>query len=95
MTIKYKDEQTLKNIIFIRKDPDILFALSNIPQEGITVKLQGKYNTSFWHYKWYDMDVPTQFIKPPQTTVKFSGNTSTIKNSIAPPSRSTTGSNCW
>jgi hypothetical protein len=61
-------------------DPDILFALTNVPASGITVTLQGKDVAS--NGGWYDVDVPTQFIKPPQTTVKFSENTGTLKKLI-------------
>jgi hypothetical protein len=74
MTIKYKKLFSGVNL----KNPDVLFALSNIPQEGITVKLQGKnIADNSTDNNWYDMDVPSQVIIPPQTTVKFSGNTST------------------
>jgi hypothetical protein len=78
ITIKYDSKKRLFGTSVILKNPDVLFALSNIPQEGITVKLQGKnVSENSNDNNWYDMDVPPQFIKPPQTTVKFSGNTST------------------
>ena len=78
MTIKYEYKTFFIGRRVTLKNPDILFALSNIPQEGITVKLQGKnIADNSTDNNWYDMDVPSQFIKPPQTTVKFSGNTST------------------
>jgi hypothetical protein len=61
-------------------DPDILFALTDIPASGITVTLQGRNIASNSNdTKWYNVDVPEQFIKPPQKTVKFTGRTGTLK----------------
>lgn len=65
-------------------NPDVLFALSDIPSSGVTAILQGKNitaNTS--DTNWYDIDIPQQTITPTQQTVKFSGTTS--KFIITPP----------
>jgi hypothetical protein len=61
-------------------DPSIRFKLSDIPSNGVTAILQIKNvaNNSNDN-KWYDVDVPSQFIKPPETELIFSGNTGQIK----------------
>ena len=63
-------------------DPDVLFALTNIPLEGVTAILQGKNIASGnTNHLWYDVNVPSQHITYGQATVKFSGSTGNFKSS--------------
>jgi len=60
-------------------NPDILFALSNVPQ-GINAILQGrKINTD----KWYDVNVEPKTLSAGQKTVKFSGYTGNFKSTTS------------
>ena len=56
-------------------NPDLLFALSNVPFEGVSAILQGLNISTGSDNLWYDIDVPEQFITQSVSTVKFSGNT--------------------
>ena len=63
-------------------NPDILFALTNIPLNGVTAILQGKnIATSSTNHIWYDINIPSQEIVYNQATVEFYGNTSIFKAS--------------
>ena len=63
-------------------NPDILFALTNIPLNGVTAILQGKnIATNSTNHIWYDINIPSQEIVHNQATVKFYGNTSIFKAS--------------
>jgi hypothetical protein len=55
-------------------NPDISFALTNIPAIGVTAILQGR-NSDLPANGWFDVNVnvPTQAITPGTTTIKFSG----------------------
>jgi hypothetical protein len=55
-------------------NPDISFALTNIPAVGVTAILQGR-NSDLPANGWFDVNanIPTQTITPGTTTIKFSG----------------------
>ena len=53
-------------------NPDVSFALENIPSEGVTAILQGY---SFSKKGWFDMTTAAQNVRPNQIIVKFSGIT--------------------
>ena len=61
-------------------NPDLLFALSNVPFDGVTAILQGLNISTGSDNLWYDIDVPEQFITQSVSTVKFSGNTGNFKS---------------
>ena len=61
-------------------NPDLLFALSNVPYDGVTAILQGLNISTGSDNLWYDVDVPEQFITQNQSTVTFSGNTGNFKS---------------
>ena len=61
-------------------NPDLLFALSNVPFDGVTAILQGLNISPGSDNLWYDIDVPEQFITQDQTTVTFSGKTGNFKS---------------
>ena len=64
-------------------NPDILFALTNIPLNGVTAILQGKnIESNSTNHNWYDVDIPSQEIAHNQTTVKFSGSTGIFKTTL-------------
>ena len=52
-------------------NPDVSFALENVPSGGVAAILQGSTTTR----EWFDINVPTQFVRPNQSIVKFSGIT--------------------
>ena len=58
-------------------NPDLLFALSNVPYDGVTAILQGLNISTGSDNLWYDIDVPEQFITQDQSTVTFSGSSGT------------------
>ena len=58
-------------------NPDLLFALSNVPFDGVTAILQGLNISTGSDNLWYDIDVPEQFITQDQSTVTFSGSSGT------------------
>jgi hypothetical protein len=61
-------------------DPTLRFRLSNIPSNGVTAILQVKnVATNSNDTNWYDVNVPPQFIKPPQVELIFANNTGQIK----------------
>ncbi len=61
-------------------NPQILFAITNIPSGGVTAYLQVKnVDSNSQDTNWYDADVNGIYISPQQTTIKFSGNTGRIK----------------
>jgi hypothetical protein len=79
LTIQSKSPQGLTN-------PDISFALTNVPFQGVTAILQGKSLYPNSDNLWYDVNVPQQFITQDKTTVKFSGSDGTgYFNSTASP----------
>jgi hypothetical protein len=55
-------------------NPDVSFAVSNVPASGVTAILQGR-NNAFIGDVWYDVDVPSQAITSSTTTLKFNGGT--------------------
>jgi hypothetical protein len=57
-------------------NPDISFALTNIPAIGVTAILQGR-NSDLPANGWFDVNVPTQAIMPGTTTIKFGGGSGT------------------
>ena len=61
-------------------NPDLLFALSNVPFDGVTAILQGLNISPGSDNLWYDIDVPEQFITQDQSTVTFSGKTGNFKS---------------
>ena len=54
--------------------PDLSFALSNIPESGVTAILQGR-NNDYAGNVWYDINVASQAITPANTTIKIGGGT--------------------
>jgi hypothetical protein len=67
-------------------NPDILFALTNVPFQGVTAILQGKSLYPNSDNLWYDVNVPTQFITQDTTSIKFNGSYGTGNfNSTASP----------
>ena len=55
-------------------NPDIVFALENVPSGGVTAILQ----VSTTKNEWFDSRVSSQFVRPNQIIVKFSGITSLL-----------------
>jgi len=55
-------------------NPDVSFAVSNVPASGVTAILQGR-NNAFIGDVWYDVDIDPQAITSSTTTLKFAGRT--------------------
>lgn len=55
-------------------NPDIVFALENVPSGGVTAILQ----VSTTKNEWFDSRISSQFVRPNQKIVKFSGITSLL-----------------
>lgn len=67
LTIQSNSPQTFTN-------PDISFALTNVPSQGVTAILQGKSLYPDSDNLWYDVNVPEQFITQDKTSIKFNGS---------------------
>jgi len=71
-------------------NPDVSFALENIPANGVTAILQGQQTSDGWWWtnfdgdnNWYDINVPQQYVSPDQSVIQFSGTTSNFNfNSV-------------